>query len=372
MEYGLRRSAWVEIDTRRIRQNFRMIRSLSGTGNIAAVLKADAYGHGAVNAARVLCEEGVPEIGVATIDEALKLRQAGVGCPVMLLSPIPRGAERYAIEYNLPPVISCLGDAEALSEAAVRAATVMGAYIKLETGMGRLGFMNDPSGLAAIEKLNRLPGLRVEGALSHFAGADAQDPAGALKQFAAFEEFCEKLQKAGVAPGRRSVANSAALLRFPQTHLDMVRPGIALYGHYPSPFSKCGGAVFQPAMSVKASIVMMKEVPPGFTVSYGSTFTTERESVIGVLPIGYADGLPRALSGKGRVIVRGRYAPIIGVICMDQCVIDLTEIPGARIGDEATVMGEDGDKSITADEIGEKAGTISYEILCGFGQRLPK
>jgi alanine racemase len=238
--------------------------------------------------------------------------------------------------------------------------------------MGRIGLPPDESGVAETLRIHALPGLRLLGIFSHFATADEEDKSYAREQTRRFDAFCESLRQAGADPGMRTHANSAAVLELPDALYDAVRPGIILYGCHPSARTDAADFPLRPVMSVKAKITYLKRVPPGTSVSYGRAFTTGRESLIGTLALGYADGLPRVLTGKGRVIVRGAYAPIVGTICMDQCMIDVTEIGDAAPGDEAIVMGSNGEKSVSAEEIGRKIGSISYEVLCGFGRRLPK
>jgi alanine racemase len=238
--------------------------------------------------------------------------------------------------------------------------------------MGRIGFLHTADTIAGLAEIARLPNLKIKGIFSHFATADEPDPRYAREQMARFTRFAADLRAAGVPIGYRTMANSAAIMNFPQSHYEGVRPGIVLYGHYPSKTVDRTDLPIWPAMSVKANIVLLKRVPAGFSVSYGAAFTTRRESLIGTLPLGYADGLSRSLSGKGRVLVNGCYAPIVGTICMDQCMIDVTDVPGVREYDEVTVLGRQGDCWISPEEIGEKTDAINYEVVCRFGQRLPK
>jgi alanine racemase len=235
--------------------------------------------------------------------------------------------------------------------------------------MGRIGFLRDDAAAVEIRRIAALPNLAISCIASHFATSEEDDTSYARGQIDAFNQFCARLSEAGIRPRARSIANSAAIARFPEARFEAVRPGISLYGVYPSDAVDRNILPLSPVMSVKARIVYLKKVPAGYSVSYGRHFTTSRESLIATLPLGYADGLPRNLSGAGRVIIRGKYAPIIGSICMDQCMVDVTDIPDAREYDEATILGSDGGLSVTADEIAGKCSTISYEILCRFGQQ---
>ncbi|MDR1135042.1 MAG: alanine racemase [Clostridiales Family XIII bacterium] len=367
-----RRTAWAEIDLNNIKHNIRQIRKKTGGSEIIGVVKADAYGHGAVKIAETLSGEGVEHLGVATIQEAIVLRNAGVTLPIVILSLTPRGNEKEIIDYKLTPVLSTAPDAIAISEQAVCMGKRVEALVALETGMGRVGFMRSRENVGIIKMISGLPNLKLKGLFSHFATAESADQTYARAQMAEFDSFASELRGAGVPVNYRTMANSAAIFNFPESLYSAVRPGIVLYGYYPDGHIGADDTSLRPAMCVKANIVLLKKAPPGFSVSYGAGFTTERESLIGTLPLGYADGLPRMLTGSGRVIVNGCYAPIIGTICMDQCMIDVTDVPGVEEYDEVIVMGSQGGKSVSPEEIADKSGTIKYEVTCRFGQRLPK
>lgn len=369
-----RRAAWVEVDLGAIRKNFSNIKSKVGDVDTIPAIKGDGYGHGSVKVAWELLKEGATMLGVSTMEEAVVLREAGINTPIVLFSLTPRGNVKDLIDLNVIPVVSTYEDAIALSDTVKRDSNKgpHEVFVALETGMGRVGITNDKEGLFAIKGICELDGIKVKGIFSHFATADEKDPTYALSQIEKFNAFEETLKSIGLNFNYRTMANSAAVMNYPQAYFSAVRPGIALYGQYPSTEVDESKLDLTPAMSVKANIVYLKKVPAGFSVSYGKKFTTTRESLIGTLPLGYADGLPRFLSGKGRVIVNGVYAPIAGNICMDQCMVDLTDVPGVKEYDEVILMGKQGDKEITATEIGEKTGTINYEVCCRFGQRLPK
>jgi alanine racemase len=369
-----RRAAWVEIDIGALNKNYRVLRALAGDSAFIAAVKADAYGHDAVKASWEFIKAGVEYLGVATLEEAVKLRQARIRTPIVLLGAAPRGNLKDILDLKVIPVITSYEDAALLSGAAVSFAggKAVDIFLAAETGMGRLGVIFDEEGLSAAVSIARLPGVNILGILSHFSAADDDDPAFTLAQIERFDGIVSALAERGVRPKMRTIANSAGLMRYPQAHYEAVRPGIALYGLYPAPNMNDGMIELKPVMSVHANIVLLRRVPAGFPVSYGHSFITQRESLIGVLPLGYADGLPRVLSGRGRVIVNGVYAPLVGAISMDQTMIDLTDVPDVNVYDEAVILGTAGTLSVTADEIAGLAGTISYEVTTRFGQRLPK
>jgi alanine racemase len=369
-----RRAAWVEIDIGALNDNYRELHSLAPDSAVIAAVKADAYGHNAVKASWEFVKAGVNYLGVATLEEAVELRQAGIRTPLVLLSAAPRGNLKDLLDLKVIPVVSSYEDASLLSKTAVAFAggKTMDLFLAVETGMGRLGILVDDEGLSTAADIARLPGVNILGLFSHFSAADADDPSFTLGQIERFDGIVSALADRGIRPDVRTIANSAGIIRYPQAHYEAVRPGIALYGLYPAPDMDDGMVRLRPVMSVRANIVLLRKVPAGFPVSYGHRFITRRESLIGVLPLGYSDGLPRVLSGKGRVIVNGVYAPLVGTITMDQTMVDLTDVPDVREYDEAIVLGSSGTLSITADEIAGLSGTISYEVTTRFGQRLPK
>lgn len=370
-----RRAAWAEINLSSIIFNYSSLRTCAGNSKMIACIKADAYGHGAVKTAWELIKNGVEMLGVATLEEVVNLRTAGISKPIVLLGATPRGNVKDVIDLDVTPVITSLKDAKMLSEAIQRFSTKQEnhqVFIALETGMGRLGFVHKPESIPDIIRISKLPGIKVKGIFSHFATADEADRTYTEYQLSNFHRFEDDLKNAGLDIGIRTIANSAGTINYPESHMEAVRPGVSLYGMYPGPEVDRSKVELEPAMSVKANIVYLKKVPKGSSISYGRKFTTERESIIGTLPLGYADGLSRVLTGKSKVIVNGEYAPIVGSICMDQCMIDVTDIPGVKEYDEVVLMGKQGNKEISVDEIAEKTGTINYEVTCRFGQRLPK
>lgn len=370
-----RRAAWVEINLNNILRNYDELREKAVNSQIIACIKADAYGHGAVKIAWELVKSGVDMLGVATLEEVVQLRSAGISKPIVLLGTTPRGNVKDIMDLNVIPVVTTLEDAKLYSlmiEKFSYRKFEYDIFIALETGMGRLGFTNNEKSLSEINEISNLSGIKIKGLFTHFATADEKDRSYSLEQIRKFNEFQNDLAEAGIHIPYRTMANSAGIINYPQSHYNAVRPGVSLYGMYPGPEVDRSKINLEPSMSVKANIVYIKALEKDSGISYGKRFSTEKNSIIGTLPLGYADGLPRVLSGKGRVIVNGEFAPIIGSICMDQCMIDLTEIPVVKEYDEVVIMGKQGDKEITVDEIGEKSHTINYEVTCRFGQRLPK
>jgi alanine racemase len=369
-----RRAAWVEIDIDALNNNYRALRRLAPNSAVIAAVKADAYGHDAVKASWEFVKAGVEYLGVATLDEAVELRKAGVRTPIVLLGATPRGNVKDILDLKIIPLVPSYEDAALLSETAGRFSPgrPVDVFLAVETGMGRLGVIFDGPGAEQIEQIAKLPHINIAGVFSHLSAADDDDPSFTLDQIEYFDSIVSSLAGMGIRPKIRTIANSAGLMRYPQAHYEIVRPGVSLYGIYPAPDMNDGTVDLQPVMSVRADIVLLRKVPEGFPISYGHGFHTERESLIGVLPLGYGDGLPRLLSGRGRVIVNGVYAPLVGTITMDQTMVDLTDVPGVKEYDEAVVMGSEGELSVTADEIAGLAGTIGYEVTTRFGQRLPK
>jgi alanine racemase len=368
------RSSWVEINLSNLDYNIKNIISLIGDGiEVIGVIKADGYGHGSIKVAEVLRENGVGTFAVATLPEAIELRENGAKERIIKLGLTSDIYADTIADYDITPVVCSSTNATAISNAAERAGKTVTGLVAVDTGMGRIGYRtDDPEAIMDIQKIDALSHFKIRGMFSHFATADDADKAYAYRQEKRFNEFCKKLTAAGIAIPRKTIANSAALMELPTTHFDAVRPGIILYGCYPGAQVDRSLLSIKPVMSVKATVVHLKTIPKGESVSYGRKFVAKRDSVIATLSIGYADGYPRPYSATGKVIINGAYAPIAGNICMDQCMIDVTDVPGVKLGDEVIIMGSDGDKSVTADDIANATGTINYEIVCAFGQRLPR
>jgi alanine racemase len=369
-----KRSAWVEINLANLDFNIKSIlRKVDPSVEIMGIIKADGYGHGAIAVAEVLRQNGVKSFGVATLHEAIALRNSGAKETIVLLGLTPSPYADTLVQYDLTPVVMSSENAKAFSDAAQRAGKTMEGYVAIDTGMGRIGYLADDLSLVDdIKIIATLSHFQMKGVFSHFATADAADKSFALLQESKYHAFIEAMEDAGIKVPAKTFANSAAIMQLPSAHFDTVRPGIVLYGCYPSSEVDPAELEIKPVMSVKANIVRLVQVPVGFSVGYGRKFIAQRESMIATLSLGYADGYPRPYSAHGWVLVGGKVAPLAGNICMDQCMVDVTDVPGVREGDEVILMGTDGIHTILADDIANATGTINYEIVCAFGQRLPK
>lgn len=365
------RPVWAEIDLNAIADNCQTVQRLVKPGTeIMAIVKANGYGHGAVEVAKKALESGADRLGVATQQEALELRQAGIKVPILILGFTPLEDAPVTIANRLIQTVFSLAQGEALSRAATEFQTKAVIHLKIDTGMGRIGFAASDSSIAEIVQLTSLPGVEVEGIYTHLAQADSLDKSSARSQLARFDRFLAKLKNEGIEIPVVHAANSAAIMELPESHYDLVRPGIMLYGLYPSPEVNRNQVKLRPALAWKTRVVHVKEVPAGTPISYGGTFVTQRATKVATLPLGYADGLMRLLSNQGRVLINGRRVPIIGRICMDQTMVDVTEAGPVKVGDLVTIIGHQGDDEITADEMAEAAGTINYEIVCAVGNRV--
>ncbi len=366
------RPTWAEVDLDSIAHNMREIRRVtSPSAEVMAVVKADAYGHGAVEVAQTALANGASRLAVSILDEALELRRAGFMVPILILGYTPDYQAETVVQHNITQAIYRLDTAQALSLAATNLGKKAKVHIKLDTGMGRLGVAPDHGGPDLITAMRRLPNLELEGLFTHFAAADDADPGYTQRQFETYQGFVQRLEDRGIRVPIRHVANSAAILNFPEMHLDMVRVGISLYGYYPSPQVRHEVSL-RPALSLKTQIGHLKTVPAGTGISYGVTHVTDKATTIATLPIGYADGLSRRLSNVGQVLVRGRFAPILGRVCMDQCMIDVGHIPDLSVGDDVIVFGQSQDQRWSAEDIANQLGTISYEVLCAVARRVPR
>ena len=369
------RAAWAEINVSNLDFNIKRIKEKVGPNKkITGIIKADGYGHGSVKVATVLRANGIESFGVATLSEAIRLRESGFTLEeIIVLGLTPDPYVETIVEHRLTPVVCDFKNAQAISLAAEKAGIVINGLIAVDTGMGRIGYIpEDAAAIEDVKAISELPNFKIQGLFSHFATADAEDKTYSAVQEQRYSTFLKKLKDADVDIPCRTLSNSAAVMEIPSAHYDMVRPGIILYGCYPSDEVDKNEIELKPVMSVKANIVHLKKVPAGTTVSYGRKWTATKDSLIATIPLGYADGFPRPYSGKGKVLVNGVVAPIAGNICMDQCMIDVTNVPYVRLGDEVTIIGKDGIHEILADDIAAATGTINYEIVCAFGQRLPK
>jgi len=345
-------------------------RLITGGCKILAVVKANAYGHGIVEVSMAFEEAGIDMLGVAHVEEGVSLREAGIRSGILVMGGLLDDYATDVVKWRLTPVVYTEGLARALSKAARAAGIELPVHIKVDTGMRRIGVSPD-KGLELVERIMEFGGLRIEGIMTHFAEADLGNREFVREQLEVFNDLCSDLERRGISIPLRHTANSAAVIDMKESHLEMVRPGIMLYGYPPSPIFS-SRVDLRPVMTLKTRIVHLKNVPPKTGISYGRTFTTERETLVATLSIGYADGFIRSLSNIGQVIVRGKRAPVIGRVCMDMTMVDVTEIPGVQVGDEAIIIGGEGDNRISAEDIASWAGTITYEVLCGVGERVER
>ncbi|MEW6444407.1 MAG: alanine racemase [bacterium] len=358
------------VDLDAIAFNFQAIRGLLSAGTqIYAIVKADAYGHGAVPVSRELEALGVQGFGVATVEEGLELRRAGIRTPVLVLGVCSSGIEE-ALEADLTPVVYSPGSAARVSEAARRIGKRVSVHLKLDTGMGRLGIARD-QWLIVMAELRQNPWIRLEGVLSHLAAAES-DPGFTELQFSRFDEgVLEATRLWGEAPQKVHLANSAGILGYPERTWSGVRPGIMLYGVRPDP--KLGAGVeVRPAMTFRTSVLAVRAVPAGTPLSYGGTFRTRRDSRIAVLPVGYADGYRRDFSNRARVLVRGSLVPVVGTVTMDLTLADVTDLAAAAEGDEVVLFGRGAGGHLPVEDLARSVGTIPYELLCAVSRRVPR
>ncbi|GAA0121667.1 MAG: alanine racemase [Clostridium argentinense] len=367
------RPVWAEVDLDKLAYNMREIRKIAKSKNIIAVVKADGYGHGAIDIAPVLLQNGANGLAVAVISEAVELRRSGIEAPIMVLGFTPPNLIDNLLRYDIEQTVINYEFAKELSNMAHKKNKIAKIHIAVDTGMGRIGFLPNDKSIDEIYKISQLPNIEIEGLFSHFSSADERDKEYTKLQVERFNEFYNKLKNLNIQINNRHIGNSAAIIDLPETHFEAVRPGIILYGYYPSKEVIKEKINLKPVMSLKSNIIHIKTLPPGEHISYGRRFKTERESIIATLPVGYADGYTRLLFGKAKVIVNGRFAPVVGTICMDQCMIDITDIEGVEIGNEVILMGEDNhNNKFTADDVAELLGTINYEIVSAINKRVPR
>ena len=373
MNYKFTRT-WAEINLDYIAHNVKEIQKKVGKRTeIMAVVKADAYGHGVLETVNTLVDGGCSRLAVSMLDEAIQLRQIGIGIPILLLSHTNPARVDELIKYQITQTVYSHDIAVALSDEAVKQGTKARVHIKIDTGMTRVGFPPGYSAVKAVNEIQRLPGIIVEGIFTHFATADEKDSAFTIHQTELFDSIISELNRIGILIPIRHVANSAAIIQYPELAMELVRPGIILYGIYPSKEVDRSILDLKPAMTLKTNISLIKWVEENTSVSYGRKFISKRKSRIATIPVGYADGYSRLLTGKGRVLVNGQYAPVVGSICMDQCMIDVTDIEGEiQTGDEVVLLGKQGNCEITAEELADHIGTIPYEVVCIIGKRVPR
>jgi len=367
---GAGRPTLARISLRALTHNFEEVMRRAGGRKVLAVVKARAYGHGLVPVARHLLGRGASMLGVALVEEGRELREAGIDAPVLVMGPVFPGQADAVAALRLTPALSNSTVGRAVSAAAQRRSLRIAVHVKVDTGMNRTG-VTPEAAPGLVQELRALDGIVVEGLMTHFADADLRDKAFAAQQMDRFEKLLATLADQGIDIPLRHAANSASVLDYQRALFTMVRPGLMLYGYDPVE-GNASGADLQPVLSLATRIFLVKKVPAGTPISYGRTFVTARESLIATIPIGYADGFSRSLSNCGEALVRGVRVPVAGRVCMDMTMLDVTDVPGVREGDEVVLIGSSGSETITAADLATKTNTIPYEVLCGISARVPR
>lgn len=364
---------WAEVDLNAILFNIKSAREkLSPNTKLLCVVKADGYGHGAYEISQTALKAGADYLAVATAQEAVDLRKKGIHIPIMILGVPDKDDIKSIVEYDITATVFSLNYAKLLSDEAIKQNKKCKVHIKIDTGMSRIGYITFERAICDIPKICNMPGIFAEGIFSHFSKADESDSSYTDYQFERFMKIINSLKDIGIEFKIKHICNSAGMIRFPKYHLDMVRNGIALYGHYPSDIFSEKDIVLKPAMTFKSNVVNIKTIPEGTSVGYGGKFVSEKETKVATVAVGYADGYPRALSQKADVLINGHRCRILGNVCMDQMMVDITGFDDIKFGDEVILFGKSGDNNITVEELADLIGTINYEILCGIGKRVPR
>ncbi len=366
------RPVWAEINLDTIATNTKNIKKLVGDKELIAIVKADCYGHGAVDVVPTLLENGASRLAVAMLTEAIELRENNINAPIVILGYTPLYLGEELINYDIEQTVYDLDYAKELSKIALSFNKKAKIHIAIDTGMGRIGFLPGDDTIKTINEVYNLEGLEVIGIYSHFSTSDEKDKSYANEQLFKFKKVMADLKALGIEIPLKHISNSGAIIDMPETYLNGVRPGIILYGYYPSKEVSNDNLSVKPALTLKAKVAHVKELHKDMYISYGKTFKTNKKTIVATLPIGYGDGYPRALSENAKVIVNGKFASILGRICMDQCMIDVTDIENIKTGDEVIILGGEGDLKFNADDMAEALGTINYEILCRIKSRIPR
>ncbi len=366
--------AWAEINLDNIAHNVREIRRITDKkAEICGAVKADAYGHGVFEVSQTLIRNGVSSLAVSMLDEAIQLRNNGISVPILILGYTDPKRAQEIIEHEVTQTVFSHDLAIALSDAAIKMGKDIKIHIKIDTGMARIGFLPGYSAVKDVMKIAKLQKIVIEGMFTHFAAADETDKSYTLMQFEKFMSICTELNRIGIYIPIKHVANSAGIIQFPEMHLNMVRPGIVLYGLYPSNEVDKTKLDLKQAMELKANVIFVKEVEKDTFVSYGRVYKTHSKAKLATIPIGYADGYTRLLTGKGKVLINGEKAPIVGKICMDQCMADISDLnKEVNVGDEVVLFGKQDDSVITIEEVAGSVGMINYELVCIIGKRIPR
>lgn len=367
------RPVWAEVNLDNLAHNIKEVRKhTKEDALVTAVVKANGYGHGSVEIARTFLENGADRLAVAILTEAIELRKSNITEPILVLGYTPPVQYHKVLEYDLIQTIYNYEEAKILSKKATEENKTVVIHLKIDSGMGRLGFLPTPEAIEDIINISKLPNVFIEGIYTHFAKADERDKSHVNGQFEKYTEFVNNLEEQGLNIPIKHVSNSAAIIDLPEFNLDMVRGGIMIYGYYPSDEVSKEDIKLKPAMTLKAKISNLKTVEKGTGISYGQIFITEKQSKIGTIPIGYADGFTRLLTGKAEVYIKGKRVKVVGKICMDQCMIDLSDIEDVKIGDEVVIFGYEEELYPHVDELAKKIDTINYEIICMVGRRIPR
>ena len=372
MEKNNRVKAVISLDA--VEQNFREMRkNIAEDTKMIAVVKADAYGHGAVPIAHLIeNHDYIWGFAAATAEEAVHLRQAGITKPILILGIVFDEYFPELVQYDIRPAVCEYDEAKKLSDEAVLQNKTVHIHIALDTGMTRIGYADIPESVEEIKKIAELPNLEIEGMFTHFARADEYDRSPAMVQLERYQDFSKRVEEAGVDIPLHHCSNSAGIIRVPEANLSIVRAGITIYGIYPSSEGERDIVKLAPVMELKSHITYVKDVPAGAAISYGGTYVADKKKRVATIPVGYADGYPRQLSNKGWVLIHGKKAPILGRVCMDQFMADVTEIDNVKKGDEVTLLGRDGDEFISIEEMGDLCGRFSYEFACDISPRVPR
>ncbi len=366
----LTRPVWVEIDLNNLKYNLGQLRNKLSSGTlIMAVVKADAYGHGVLPISQALVEEGVDRLGVALPEEGVELRKAGVTLPIHILGEVLAAQYKLIMKYDLLPTVARRDSLEKYNILAEKQGIKKKIHIKIDTGMGRIGLLPDQA-IGFIQEASHLSNIEIEGLMTHFATADEKDKEYTYQQWERFKYVVRELEKLGIGIPLKHAGNSATIIDLAEFQLNMIRPGISLYGLLPS--EDVSSLTLKPILTWKARVDFIKEVPLGTNISYGATYVTKNKSKIATIPLGYADGYSRLLSNKGYVLINGQRAAIVGRVCMDQFMVDVTDISNVKIGDEVVLIGKQMNEEITVTEIADLLGTINYEVLCNISIRVPR
>lgn len=363
---------WAEINLDNFIYNINNIKSKLPSSNLIGVVKANAYGHGAVEISKVYLELGISNLAVANISEAIELRSNNISCPIQILGASLDNTIDAIVNYDIEPTITNYNFAKNLNDFAKSKNKIINIHIAVDTGMGRIGFLKNESSINEIKQISSLSNLNISSLFSHFATADSSNKEYAQQQLNNYLWFCTKLDEASINYNFKSLSNSAAIIDLPNASFDLVRPGIIQYGYCPSNEVNISSIDLKPVLTWKTRIIHIKEVEANTYIGYGQNFKTSRKSRIATLPVGYADGYSRDLSNKSKVIINGKFAPLIGNVCMDQIMIDVTDLPNINLNAEVILLGSEGNCKFDADDIATLTNTISYEVLCAIGRRVTR